>query len=933
MANQGVGTGDAAAAAAGAGATSQVVGTLHRFENVEFDEAQNLLKVAGELVTLEPRPLQVLAELLRRVNEVVTKDELIENVWDGRTTVDHVLPNAISKLRSALGEAGAARIVTLPRVGYRLQGPVQRIETGTTQHLLQAGQEVPGRPGYVLERPLGQGARHDVWLATHNKLGQSHVFKFADDGARLTGLKREYTLYRVLKQELGPRDDFATVLDTNFVSAPYFLECEYGGISLTEWATQTNADGAPRLAAMSQEERLNLFLQFAGAVAAAHSVGVLHKDIKPGNILISGTPEKWQARLTDFGSGRLLDASRLAELKLTALGMTQTLEASSDSRSGTLMYMAPEVMAGQAPTVQSDVYALGVVLYQMLVGDFRRPMATGWEREIGDELLRGDIAAATEGLSSTRLANAAALVDRLSRLSARLDEAATRLRNEIAAEVLTKQLQRAQARRPFVIAAIAALSIGLAVSLIFYKRAENASRLAEGEANRAKAINEFLNKDVLQSADVNRAANVKEISMQDVLDRASARASERFKGQPGTEASVRQQLGEIFFRLAAPNRAEKEFSQVILLLEGRVAPNHPELLSARFGVVRAMSVNEKSAAAEPILLEAEKASGAALLAGKTELALAALRARLDWMLARQQNKEAIPFAKRLVELSNGRVGADMIDQFESKQRLGEVYLRLEDKTNADAVIGELMKPPFDAQNVGEVTFARGRMDLAKALILQSTEETTKRAEQILLEVRNTLTSALGPKALQVGHVNYILADIHAATLRSDLAEQELEAARVAFAASLGEQHGYTVSIATNQALTDLLRGRANQALKAFDALMPWYVKRGGGDDQGIAFHRASALADLGRFAEAVPAFDKVDLAKLASLSWGADDWRWRLQGERGRMLMAQGKRPEGLKLIQEALLEMEKLSSAESTVARYRRFANGEVGNATPRAN
>jgi eukaryotic-like serine/threonine-protein kinase len=103
------------------------VGSLHRFENIEFDEVQGQLKVAGQVVALEPKPLLVLGELLRRVNEVVTKEELIDNVWDGRITVDHVLPNAISKLRSALGEAGAARIVTLPRVGYRLQGPVRRM--------------------------------------------------------------------------------------------------------------------------------------------------------------------------------------------------------------------------------------------------------------------------------------------------------------------------------------------------------------------------------------------------------------------------------------------------------------------------------------------------------------------------------------------------------------------------------------------------------------------------------------------------------------------------------------------------------------------------------------------------------------------------------------------------------------------------------------
>ncbi len=86
--------------------------------------------------------------------------------------------------------------------------------------------------------------------------------------------------------------------------------------------------------------------------------------------------EGWQPRLADFGSSRLLEPERLQELGITALGLTMT-QAMGDS-SATPLYLAPELLAGHAPSVQSDVYALGLMLYQLMVGDLRRPLAPGW---------------------------------------------------------------------------------------------------------------------------------------------------------------------------------------------------------------------------------------------------------------------------------------------------------------------------------------------------------------------------------------------------------------------------------------------------------------------------------------------------------------------------------------------------------------------------
>jgi serine/threonine protein kinase len=97
---------------------------------------------------------------------------------------------------------------------------------------------------------------------------------------------------------------------------------------------------------------------------------VIHRDVKPQNILISQPNGFLQAKLTDFGIGKVLSDEVLTGM--TRMGFTQTLD-SAGGHSGTQMYMAPEIVAGQPATTRSDIYSLGIVLYQLLIGDFSRP--------------------------------------------------------------------------------------------------------------------------------------------------------------------------------------------------------------------------------------------------------------------------------------------------------------------------------------------------------------------------------------------------------------------------------------------------------------------------------------------------------------------------------------------------------------------------------
>jgi DNA-binding winged helix-turn-helix (wHTH) protein len=381
----------------------------YRFGSVEFDEARFELSVGGLPVDLEQKPLQVLAALLHHAGEVVSREELFETVWAGRVTVEQVLANAVAKLRKALGESEGVRIVTVPRVGYRFFGQIERLAVGTrlrSELDLKVGDVVPGREQFVLHLQLSSSNGAEVWLAKDSSSGEPRVYKFASSAERLSALKRETTLYRVMQEALGERDDLLKIWDWNFATAPFYLECEYGGHNLLQWAEQDN-----RLERLSRSDRISLFLQIAAAVAAAHSVGVLHKDLKPTNVLIlERGPASLQVRVADFGSGRLMDRERLRELGITGLGMTMTQNIASDSGAGTLLYYAPELLGGAPPTVQSDLFALGLMLYQIVSGNLRKPMVSGWEEEIGDELLVSDMAVSTNGDPARRLTSVAELV-------------------------------------------------------------------------------------------------------------------------------------------------------------------------------------------------------------------------------------------------------------------------------------------------------------------------------------------------------------------------------------------------------------------------------------------------------------------------------------------------------------------------------------------
>jgi serine/threonine protein kinase/class 3 adenylate cyclase len=276
--------------------------------------------------------------------------------------------------------------------------------------------ETPGRPGWIIERKLGEGGFGEVWLIKNAKTGTQRVLKFCFDLEKLRSFKRELALFRLMHETLGDRTDIAKLIDIRLDKPPYFLESEYiQGGNLPDWAARHGG-----LAAIPLEQRLKIMAQVVRAVAAAHTVGVIHKDIKPANILMRDLQGGGvQPILADFGIGAITDKA-VINPDMTMSGFAEATQIGSrNSTAGTQMFIAPEVLMEKPATTASDVYALGIMLYQVVVGDFKRPMAVGWERDIPDKLICEDIRASVEGDPAARLSSAAELALRLETLESR----------------------------------------------------------------------------------------------------------------------------------------------------------------------------------------------------------------------------------------------------------------------------------------------------------------------------------------------------------------------------------------------------------------------------------------------------------------------------------------------------------------------------------
>ncbi len=384
------------------------------------------------------------------------------------------------------------------------------------------GQVVPNTQ-WVLEKKLGEGGFGEVWLGRHQKLKERRVFKFCFRADRVRSLKREMTLFRVLKERIGDHPHIVRLLEVYFEEPPFYVVMDHvEGEDLKTWCEQQGgADKVPL------GTRLEIVAQIADALQAAHDAGVIHRDVKPGNILVAADGSRRlessslapaggsvgesaalsraqlrvSAKLTDFGIGQVVSEEALQGV--TRAGFTQTIVAEpSSSQTGSQMYMAPELLAGKPASTRSDIYSLGVVLYQLLVGDFTRPVTTDWQQEVADTLLREDLKHCFAGNPQDRFAGAGQLAKNLRAWEQRKAEVARQQAERAERERLREQAERRQ-KLLLASGAVALVLAALAAALGYgFSRAEKQRQRAEAYLYDADMV---LAGEALQHNNIGRA--------------------------------------------------------------------------------------------------------------------------------------------------------------------------------------------------------------------------------------------------------------------------------------------------------------------------------------------------------------------------------------------------------------------------------------------
>ncbi|MCB1600223.1 MAG: protein kinase, partial [Xanthomonadales bacterium] len=340
----------------------------------------------GESQYLRRKQLEVLAWLASAGTELVPRAAFIDGIWAGNGLVgEAALTDTISSLRRVLQDFDIHQplIRTVPRRGYQLSTEAHFNDVPVPSGLA-AGRAVTGRPDWLLVRLLAQTAVSETWLARQQGGQTDHVFRFCRDEAYLRLLQREITLLRYLRETLANRQDMAAIIDWQLDEPPYFLQLDYATLgSLAEWSA---AQGG--LKQIPLPRRLSWMAQASVALSAVHAAGIVHRQLSAAAILLDGSVDDPRVKLGEFGLGELSDRSRLELLKITAAGLTL----SGDEPAGPQCYLAPERLAGSAADAASDIYALGVLLFQVTVGDLERPLPRDWQARIQSLPLRDLIA-------------------------------------------------------------------------------------------------------------------------------------------------------------------------------------------------------------------------------------------------------------------------------------------------------------------------------------------------------------------------------------------------------------------------------------------------------------------------------------------------------------------------------------------------------------
>jgi serine/threonine-protein kinase len=748
-----------------------------------------------------------------------------------------------------------------------------------------AGDDQAWRPlthvgAYRILELIGRGGMGEVYLAERDD----------DEFERRVAVK-------VVKAGLGA-DLVARFLGERQVLAsldhPHIAQLHDGGVAadgrpylVMEYVVGQPIDRFADEAALSIDRRLDLFLQVCDAVGRAHRRLVIHRDLKPANILVSADGI---AKLLDFGVAKLLDpAAAGAASPETRVGM----------RILTPEYASPEQFTGEPTTTATDVYALGVILYELLSG--RRPYEDS-ESAAGALEPRVLEGAVTAPSVACRAATARSRdVDRALARGTTVEALSRRLRGDLDTIVLTALRREPDRRYPSVAAladdivrhragrpilarptsvryraskfvrrhrlGVTAAALVVLAVLAGATAALVQARAAAREGERAAQTRDFL-VGVFEVSDPDRARG-QTITARDLLDRGSERIRRERSMDPALRADLLEVLGNLYLRLGVFDRARPHLEEALAL--NRSAGARPATLVAGLSSLasahHSLGDTERAAALlrEALIGARSRGGSAAAEAGVLSDLGAVHRSRGEFVQAEARAREALAIRRKdgdpagLADTLNG-LGVTLQDA-------GRV-------ADAIAVMEEGLAAARRGYGPEHTRAILVECNLAKARHLSGQLDAALAAFRACVASRRRL---LGSEHPDVAFALNNQALVHTERYEHDEAERlHLESLAI-HRKTYGERHREVAAVLNNLAILAFRRGRYGEAANRFRELTAiWQSLLGRTHPDALTSlnNLGMSLRSDGQLVEAERILDEVMAGRLAALGREHPDVLW-----------------------------------------------------------